>query len=237
VKIEPISQSSLVDRVAERIRGVIDQGQLQAGDRLPPEAALSEQLQVSRSVLREAVSRLEAQGVVTVRRGLGMYVGDRGSLASCVKLVQSALTISPKDLMQIAELRRGLEIQAARLAALRAKAEDIAELESLCEQMDRPSVPYLQSIEADCAFHRKLVEITGNELMRNIMQVIQEFLRAGMVQTTPQPRNRKRSQGFHGPIVDAIKAHDADAAEQAMKVHMDSVDRAVAEIEARQKQN
>ena len=61
MKIEPISQSSLVDRVAERIRGVIDQGQLQAGDRLPPEAALSEQLQVSRSVLREAVPNFRAE--------------------------------------------------------------------------------------------------------------------------------------------------------------------------------
>jgi GntR family transcriptional repressor for pyruvate dehydrogenase complex len=235
--MQPIAPSSLVDRVAERIRNVIDQGQFQAGDRLPAEAVLSEQLQVSRSVLREAVSRLESLGVLTVRRGRGMFVGDRGSLSSCAKLVRSAMTISAKDYRQFADLRRGLEIQAARLAAQRAKPEDVAELEALCEQMDRPGAEYLESVQVDFAFHRKLVAITGNELMRNIMEVIQEFIQAGMVQTTPMPRNRKRSRGFHGAILDAIKAGDADAAEKAMKVHMDSVELALEEIEARQKKN
>jgi GntR family transcriptional repressor for pyruvate dehydrogenase complex len=235
--IEPIAPSSLVDRVADRLRAVIDQGKFQAGDRLPAEAVLSEQLQVSRSVLREAVSRLESLGVLTVRRGRGMYVGDRGSLSSCVKLVQSAMTIAPKDLRQFAELRRGIEIESARLAAQRAKPEHVAELQALCEQMDREDAEYQEAIQADCAFHRKLVEITGNELMANIMEVIQEFIRAGMTQTTPMPRNRKRSRGLHGPIVDAIKAGDPDAAEAAMKTHMDSVNRAVGEIEAHQKTN
>jgi DNA-binding FadR family transcriptional regulator len=237
VEIEPITPSSLVDRVAARIRDVIDKGQFEAGARLPSEAELAGQLQVSRSVLREAVSRLEAQGVLNVRRGKGMYVGDRGSLSSCVRLVQSALTIATKDLMQVAELRRGIEVQAARLAAQRAKPEDIAELEALAERMDQEDLEYLDSVQADCDFHRKIVAITGNELMRNVMEVAQEFIRAEMVQTTPRQRNRKRSRQLHRPIVDAIRAGDADAAEAAMKTHMDSVDQALRDIEARQKQN
>src|SRR5262249_40092723 len=234
---EPIAPSSLVDRVAARIRDVIDKGQYEAGARLPSEADLAGQLQVSRSVLREAVSRLEAQGVLNVRRGKGMYVGDRGGLSSCVRLVHSALTIAPKDLMQLAELRRGIEVQAARLAAQRAKPEDIDALTALAERMDNEKIEYLESVEADCDFHRKIVEITGNPLMRNVMEVIQEFIRAEMVQTTPRQRNRKRSRQLHGPIVDAIRSGDADAAERAMKVHMDSVDQALRDIEARQKQN
>jgi GntR family transcriptional repressor for pyruvate dehydrogenase complex len=237
MSFEPISQVSLVDRVVERIRNVIDQGHYQAGDRLPTEFELSEKLQVSRSVLREAVSRLETLGVLEVRRGRGMFVGSRGSLANCVNLVKSAMTISPKDLRQFAELRRGIEIQAARLAALRASPADIAELEALCEQMDREGVEYLESIQADCAFHRKLVEITGNELMKNVMEVVHDFLFAGMVQTTPRPRNLTRSRQYHQAILDAVKAKDPDAAEQAMTIHMDSVDRAVREIEAKQKEN
>src|SRR5262245_39583204 len=157
---EPISQTSLVDRVVERIRDVISQGHFQAGDRLPTEFELSEKLQVSRSVLREAVGRLETLGVLEVRRGRGMFVADRGSLAGCVNLLRSAMTISPKDLRQFAELRRGIEIQAARIAAQRATPAQVSELESLCEAMDREGVEYLQSIQADCAFHRKVVEIT-----------------------------------------------------------------------------
>jgi DNA-binding FadR family transcriptional regulator len=237
VEIEPITPSSLVDRVAARIRDVIDKGQFAAGARLPSEAELAGQMQVSRSVLREAVSRLEAQGVLSVRRGKGMYVGDRGSLSSCVRLVQSALTIATKDLVQLAELRRGIEVQAARLAAQRAKPEDIAELDALAERMDREDMEYLESVQADCDFHRKIVAITGNELMKNIMEVVQEFIRAEMVQTTPRQRNRKRSRQLHRPILDAIRAGDADAAEAAIKVHMDSVDQALRDIEAQQKPN
>ena len=125
--ILPEAQEPEAQQVAARIRDVIDKGQFEAGARLPSEAELAGQLQVSRSVLREAVSRLEAQGVLNVRRGKGMYVGDRGSLSSCVRLVQSALTIATKDLMQVAELRRGIEVQAARLAAQRAAVEQALE--------------------------------------------------------------------------------------------------------------
>lgn len=235
--LDPLTSDSLVERVAERIRTVIDQGEMRPGDRLPSEAEFSSQLQVSRSVLREAIGRLETLGVLEVRRGRGMFVAERGGLKSCAQLLRSAMTIAPKDLAQLAELRRGLEIQSARLAAQRATPEDVAELQAICEQMDRDGSEYLESIQLDCRFHQKLVEITGNELMRNIMEVVSEFMAGGMVQTTPQPRNRKASRSYHGPILEAIRAKDPDAAEEAMKVHMAAVDRAVQEIEARQKRN
>lgn len=235
--LSPLTADSLVDQVVERIRSFIDQGALAAGDRLPTEAELSSQLQVSRTVLREAIGRLEALGVLEVRRGRGMFVGERGGLKNCAQLLRSAMTIGPKDLAQLAELRVGLEIQAARLAALRASGDDIAELDDLCRQMDADAVDYLESVQLDCRFHQKLVESTGNELMRTIIDVVSEFMAGGMVQTTPQPRNRKASQSYHRPIVEAIRAHDANAAEAAMKVHMAALERVVGEIAAHQKRN
>jgi GntR family transcriptional repressor for pyruvate dehydrogenase complex len=233
MKLEPIVKQSLVDVVAERIRSLIDREKLEAGDRLPGELDLVEQLKVSRPVLREAISRLESVGLVTVRRGQGTFVGDRGSLMSCVQLVRSAMAIAPKDLNHFAELRTAIECHAAKLAALRATPEDVAELEALLVQMDREDQDYLEAIRYDFQFHRKIVEITGNELMRNIMQVIHEFIMAGMVHTTPNPRNRKRSQSLHGPILKAIRDHDPDAAEHGMKVHMGSVTTALRDAEER----
>src|SRR5271154_3029375 len=227
MKLEPVARQSLVDVVAERIRDLIDREHLQAGDRQPGELHLVGQLRVSRPVLREAVSRLESVGLISVRRGQGMFVGDRGSLSGCVQLVRSAMAIAPKDLQGFAELRTAIEVHAARLAAERATAEDVAALESIQAEMDREGAEYEDAIRADFAFHRKIVEITGNELMRNIMQVIHEFVMAGMVHTTPRPRNRDRSQKLHGAIVDAIRAHDSEAAEKAMKFHMTSVSRAL----------
>src|SRR5208282_2819431 len=203
VKMEPIAQSSLVDRVVERLRHVIADGKLNAGDRLPSETDLAEQLQVSRSVLREAVSRLEAMGLLQVRRGRGMFVGDRGSLSSCVNLVRSAMALAPRELMQFAELRAAVECESARRAAEVASPEDLAELQTLCEQIDGDDHDDLDAIRLDFRFHRKLVEITCNELMLNVYDVIQEFVMAGMLTTTPRPRNRERSRRLHGGILEA----------------------------------
>ena len=235
MKLEPVARPSLVEIVAERIRDMIDREKLAAGDRLPGELALVEQLQVSRPVLREAISRLESVGLVTVRRGRGIFVGDRGSLAGCVQLVRTAMTIAPRELTRFAELRCAIEVYAARRAAEIATPEEVAELEALCRHMDDEALDHLEAIQADFQFHRQLVAITGNELMRNIMQVINEFVMAGMVHTTPRPRNRARSRQLHGAILDAIRAGDPDAAEAAMKVHMASVYRELDAADERRK--
>lgn len=234
MKLEPIARQSLVDMVVERIRALIDQGEFGSGDRLPGEMELVEQLQVSRPVLREAISRLESVGLVTVRRGQGMFVGDRGSLRGCVQLLRSAMTVAPKDVNHFTELRTAIEVHAARRAAELATPEDIAELESLSEQMDREDTDHLDAIRFDFQFHRKIVDIVGNAVMSNIMEVIHEYVMAGMVHTTPKPRNRARSRQLHGNILKAIRAADPDAAEQAMRFHMGTVGKALGEAERRQ---
>src|SRR5262249_31986568 len=105
VKIKPVKRTSLVDTVMERIRSLVTDGHLAPGDRLPTEAELIQQLEVSRTVLREAIGRLEAMGLIAVRGPRGMFVGDTGSLLSCVRLLRSALTVSPRELVQFTEFR------------------------------------------------------------------------------------------------------------------------------------
>ena len=97
------------------------------------------------------------------------------------------MAISPKDLLKYAEVRWGIECYAARRAAEVATAEDLAELEKLLEQMDHPKRDYLETLRLDLQFHRKLIDITGNEVMQNLMEVIHEFVIAGMMHTTPKP--------------------------------------------------
>ncbi len=223
MKVEPIVRQSLVDLVVERIHDLIDREQLQAGDRLPGEMELIRQLGVSRPVLREAIGRLESLGLVLVQRGRGMFVADRSGLAGCARLVRSALTISPKDLLKFAELRWVVECFAARRAAESATEEDLRELERLQEQMDSSDRDYEEAIRIDFQFHRKLIDMTGNELIQNLMEVIHEFVMAGMVHTTPKPRNRDMSRRFHLAILDAVRAADPQAAEEAMRAHMDGV--------------
>ncbi len=223
MKVEPVARRSLTDGVVDRVRELIDREQLIAGDRLPGEMRLVEQLQVSRPVLREALGRLETIGLIRIRRGDGIFVGDRENLSGCAKMIRSAMAISPRDLLKYAEVRWGIECYSARIAAERATAEDLAELERLLDEMDNPSTGYDEAVQLDIAFHRKLLDITGNEVMQNLMEVILEFVIAGMVQTTPRPRDRNWSRPLHRAIFDAVRSADPDGAESAMRLHMDAV--------------
>jgi GntR family transcriptional repressor for pyruvate dehydrogenase complex len=220
MRIRPAQKGSLVSTVVDRLRQYVEERKLQSGDRLPSEAELLDQLGVSRTVLREAIGRLETIGLVTVRHGHGMFVGDPDTLAGCLKLLRSAMAISPRDLTQFIEFRTALECHAARHAAERARPEDVAELEALCDRMDLPDLPYEESIRHDFAFHRKLAEITNNTLLVNIMTVLQQFILAGMLQTTPKPRDRDVSRRLHRTVLRAVKAGDPAAAEEAMREHM-----------------
>jgi GntR family transcriptional repressor for pyruvate dehydrogenase complex len=227
VKVQPIQRKSLVDTVAEQIRGLIHDGHLGPGNRLPTESELVKQLEVSRTVLREAIGRLEAMGLVTVRGSRGMFVGELGSVMNCVQMVRSAVAISARDLVQFTEFRRAIECDAARSAAERAQPEDLVELETLCEQIRDPALPYEQAFRLDWRFHRKLLDLAGNEMMRNVMDVIREFVMASIVEGAPYQRDPDVTYRHHRAIVDAIRAGDPQAAEHAMRDHLNSVIRSL----------
>lgn len=220
VKLPAIARDSLVDVAVQRIRMLVEQGGFAAGSRLPGEQDLASQLGVSRTVLREAISRLETIGVLTVQRGRGTFVGDRSSLHNCAKLVRSAMAISPKETSKFAEFRSALECHAARRAAERATPQDVDELQELCDRIDAPGLDDLEAMRRDFRFHLRLVEISGNELMASVLQVLQEFVLVGMMQTTPSPRDREESRQRHAAIVRAIRERDPAAAEDAMRDHM-----------------
>jgi GntR family transcriptional repressor for pyruvate dehydrogenase complex len=223
VSVQPVRRKSLVDTVVERIRALITEGHFGPGDRLPTETELMKQLEVSRTVLREAIGRLETMGLVAVRGSRGMYVGEPGNLLSCVRMMRSAMAISPRELVQFTEFRRAIECDAVRVAAGSATSRDVDELELLCEEIRRSDLPYAQAFALDLRFHRKLLELTGNELMRNVMDVVQEFVLASIQEGAPRRRDPEVTYRGHKAIVAAVRSGDADAAERAMREHLDSV--------------
>lgn len=223
LELAPIPRRSTVEQVADQIREVIETHRLGPGDRLPGELELVSQLRVSRPVLREALARLQSVGLVDIRRGRGTFVGGRASLVNCTQFVRSAVAVSPRELLTYAELRTAIEVQSARQAALRATPNQIEELRSLLIELDDSSRPYAEYLELDFRFHRKIVAAAGNELMQNLMEIIYEFVLAQMAQTTPSPKENALGRTLHQQLVDAIADHNPDAAEAAMRVHMDAV--------------
>jgi DNA-binding FadR family transcriptional regulator len=223
MQIDAIVPQTTADLVVERITQVIRDHKLTAGDRLPGEHELGERLNVSRPVLREALARLQSMGLVEIQRGRGTFVGNANSLTNCVRLLRSAVTITPQELLTYAELRTAIEVQAVRQAAERATVEDIAALTGLLRQLDDDELSYPAALEIDFAFHRKLVEIAGNPLMRNMMEVIYEFVLTQMTRTTPSQRENQLGRRLHKAILTAVRDHDADGAERAMRQHMQAV--------------
>lgn len=223
MQIDAIVPQTTADLVVERITQVIRDHKLTAGDRLPGEHELGERLNVSRPVLREALARLQSMGLVEIQRGRGTFVGNANSLTNCVRLLRSAVTITPQELLTYAELRTAIEVQAVRQAAERATVEDIAALTGLLRQLEDDELSYPAALEIDFAFHRKLVEIAGNPLMRNMMEVIYEFVLTQMTRTTPSQRENQLGRRLHKAILTAVRDHDADGAERAMRQHMQAV--------------
>ncbi len=223
LQLKPIPRRSSVDQVVERIRDVITEQKLAAGERLPGELELVEQLQVSRPVLREALARLQGLGLIEIQRGNGTFVASRDRLANCVQLLRTAVTLAPRELLSYAELRAAMEVQAVRQAAERATDEDVAELKRMLKELNSVDRPYEELLEVDFRFHRRILQAAGNELMQNLMEVIYEFVVTQMVQTTPSPRENKLGRRLHREIVAAIADHDPDGAERAMREHMEAV--------------
>ena len=224
MQIEAIErQQTTADLVVERIARVIKEQKLSSGERLPGEHELVEQLKVSRPVLREALARLQSMGLVDIQRGRGTFVGNRTSLANCVTLLRSAVIISPQELRSYVELRTAIEVQAARQAAELATDDDITELTSLLKQLEDEALPYPDALELDFQFHRKLIDMAGNPLMQNMIEVIYEFVLTQMVLTTPSQRENALGRKLHKSILRAIRERNADAAANAMQQHMQVV--------------
>lgn len=239
--LRPLNRVPLVESVAAHLRELIVGGGFQAGDRLPSEAGLMRQLQVSRPVLREAVNRLAAIGLLSVRHGSGTYVAGREWLSSCTKLAGSSLVIGPRELLQFVEFRRVIEAYAAPRAAELITPAQLTELERLFETaMHIRPCAFREGVEADLRFHGMLIEIGGNALMRNIMELLHEFALASMMRTQPSAmlsaegaqEHNSLSLRVHSNIMQAIRDRSPQAAEKAIHAHMDLVAERLRDSEA-----
>lgn len=158
--LELTRPDSLVERVVLSIRREIEAGRLPAESRLPTEHPLAEQLNVSRSVIREAVSLLKADGVLISRRGNGSFISQTPS--GTVFRLPSFEGRTP-DLAQLFEMRLWIEIQAASVAALRRTDSDLERMSKAMELMEKNATDFSVSSAADVEFHRAIAAACKND--------------------------------------------------------------------------
>lgn len=214
---------ALTDDAITKIKDMILGGQLSAGDRLPPEKELSEQLGLSRSSLREAVKALETIRVLDVRRGDGTYVTSLEP-----KLLQESVSFmvelhSDTSVMELLEVRRILESSAAFSAANRITAEDIARLGTEIDDVDTSSVEDL--LDHDLRFHGIIAEAAGNAYLAGLLSGLNSrTARARIWRALTQQNAVERTLAEHRAIVAALENGDSELARAATMVHISGVE-------------
>jgi GntR family transcriptional repressor for pyruvate dehydrogenase complex len=204
--------------VAEAIQAYIVENGLTAGAQLPTIVALSGTYGVSPTVVREALARLRSEGLVEVRQGSGAYVS--GSLRP-FRIAAGAA--SDASVLRVLELRLGLEAEAAALAAARAGRGELQRVreafQAFAQQIERGE----PAMEADLRFHRAVAEAAGNPLFVEFQVFLQQYLTDSIGVSHGHTRQGGRMAVVleeHRRILDAIAAHDAEAARVAMRDHL-----------------
>ena len=219
----PVSSGArLSDQVAEQLSAEIKQGRLAPGDKLPTEARLVEQFQVSRTVVREAVSRLKSLGLVDSRQGSGVFVSAQQPFAPLNFEARHAA--SQEAVIQMVEVRRALEAEVAALAAERRSASDLQAIEQAVQALDQAVLSGGDGVAEDVNFHRAIAQATRNPFLIQTLQYLSQFLH-GATQVTRANEARRldfaaQVQAEHQAILSAIVAGNADQARQAAAAHM-----------------
>jgi GntR family transcriptional regulator, transcriptional repressor for pyruvate dehydrogenase complex len=224
---------TLSDQVAQALLARIESGQLKPGEKLPPEAVLSPEFGVSRTVVREAISRLKQGGLLESRQGSGVFVSLKPAV-SPLKIDDSVIE-SREAVLQIVELRRAIESEAAAVAAQRRSSSQLAEIETAFHAIDAEVAAGGDGVEADVGFHRAIARATGNRYFLKTLEFLSQYLTAATRMTRANEARRiefmRQVRDEHNVIVEAIRRQDAMAARNAAAAHMFNAARRLATAE------
>jgi GntR family transcriptional repressor for pyruvate dehydrogenase complex len=224
--VEPIRREPLAAEIARRLVDYLLAGGIEPGARMPSERQLAEAFGVGRSAVREAIAALTLIGLIEVRHGDGTFL-KRPDSPLLPQVVEWGLLLGEQRTADLVEARQKIEVDIAGLAALRRNDDDLDGLSRLLRRMEweaREGTDHAAFVEADVGFHLRLAEAARNSALRDVLTSIQALLRAWIGRVTADG-HRDISYAEHVPILDAVRAQDAHAAEAAMEAHMDSAAR------------
>jgi GntR family transcriptional regulator, transcriptional repressor for pyruvate dehydrogenase complex len=222
---ETIPRRNLYEEVTDRIQHMILCGPLRPGDRLPTEQQLADQFGVSRTAVREAVKALVERGIVRVRQGQGTFVAipstDRAS-----EFLSLFLQLTNRNITELLEARRAIELEAVTLAALRRTDDDLHQIAECLDGMRyielSPTVDPGPFLDSDVRFHLHIAQATRNEIFVFMLTVLRDLLRQSFSKILRAPAVRLRAIAGHEQILRALQGRDPDAARAAMREHLEN---------------
>ena len=210
----------LVDSLGDRIRD----GRLAVGDKLPTEAAIMAEFDVSRTVVREAISKLQASGLVETRHGIGTFVLGMGQNPGFKITPEQFSTL--RDVIAVLERRIGVETEAAALAAQRRTDANLATMRQALNAVAQAVDEGRDAVAAAFQFHLEIARAPQNSHFPELLSTLGSMIipRARLQSSDDQSDERRqylrRVNGEHENIFDAIVGQDPDAARAAMRTHL-----------------
>ena len=218
-----LSRNLLADQAADQLRRRLQAGEWDVGAKLPGETTLAAELGVGRSTIREALRMLAGQGMLRPRQGAGVFVERTEPDADGWEAV-----LRREAIASIVEVRAAIEIEAARLAARRATAEDVAAMRrALALRAAASDAPDREFVEADTAVHRSIVAAAHNAVLSELFETLVPRVADAMIEMIGllglRDRDTAPNADEHAALVEAIAAGDVDEAARISRAHLDGM--------------
>jgi GntR family transcriptional regulator, transcriptional repressor for pyruvate dehydrogenase complex len=220
----PRRSRSLAHAVVEGVASQIRARLLKPGDKLPTESAIMQVYGVSRTVVREALSRLQAAGLVETRHGIGTFVLEQRATAGFG--IDPSDIATAVDVMAVLELRISLETESAGLAAQRRSGAELAEMRDALDAFEANVAGEDDAVSPDFRFHLAIANATANRYFADIMKHLGATLiprtRIDSSRVAREDRSQylRRVNREHEEIYQAIARQDAESARAAMRIHL-----------------
>jgi DNA-binding FadR family transcriptional regulator len=208
---------SLPEITEKQILQMIKSEELEPGMRIPTEVELSEQFNVGRSTIREAVRALVSHNVLEIRQGAGTYISNKGGIPNDplgLNLLDQDLALA----LDMLDFRIIIEPESAALAASHASEEQIKQIFKAClaaETLIKQGQPYL---DEDSYFHETIAIASGNTIIHKIVQIIHASIQKNIIVT--EDSLKWDTITYHRQITEAIKKHDILGAKTSMLLHL-----------------
>ena len=214
----------LVTEIVDTLAASIREGHLKAGEKLPTEADIMARFDVSRTVVREALSKLQASSLVATRHGIGTFVLAAEDAGNFKITAENFATVD--DVIAVLELRISLETEAAGLAAQRRTLDNLRAMATALQAFEDAINLDSDGVPPDFQFHMEIARSTGNRHFADLMTYLGTMIiprtRVNTTQNAPEGRLKylQRVHREHKNIYNAIKSQDAEAARTAMRKHL-----------------
>lgn len=232
-------RKNVSEEVVDYIQSKIREGDLTPGDKLPSEQVLSEELQISRASLREALQKLEVAGVIDIKHGKGSFISSNPSVKALKNLIPPLLLSINQGVIKLLEARRFVEIGTARLAAENAAQKHKEELKKCIKKME-------QAIEgentedfqqADLDFHLTVAESSGNEVLARLLDALRNLMVEQLNVILQVPGRMESSLKYHRKVYEAIVNGDGEKAGKVIDSHISNAEEDFKKSEKRKSEN